>query len=122
MVSKTLKLKQFDFMSVSGVAIQLTQIEDEDDSIIYATHFVLWVSSGETQDFPVMIETEIYQDNLDDAINNSIAVANSFSENIMDDIVVFDIEGEMIEEISLSEYFEDECGGCESCDCKKDEE
>lgn len=103
MSTKEVSLKQHITTSVNSCAITLCEFDDGEGESFYNAVVHMFVDTGTEEDFELPVITEIYHPTMSGAVYLASRVALSLSENVFDDIPVFNNDGECIVELSLGD-------------------
>jgi len=110
---ETLSLGFFDWVTPNNAAVQLSQFIDEDNEY-YSVTLLLWLkSSTNTGDVPITLETQVGNSCMYCAAYEGIQLALSIVGSVYTDIIVFDEDADIIEELNAQEVidaFKDEEG------------
>jgi len=100
--NKKLKMESFDFMTVNAVQLQLVTFDD-----FVKCDIILFVPRGkkELEEYvPVILDTQIYGETYDDAIDRGLLFASAIAEDTFSEILVFDAEGDLIDTLDLNDF------------------
>lgn len=106
----SIKLNEFDFITINSAGIQLNQIDidsedSEENGIVYNASFILWISDN---NIPIFVPTGIYDECEFCTISQAMSALLVLTDTINDTVLIFDDQGNIIEELSLDEIFDDQ--------------
>ena len=110
---ETLTLGHYDYVTSNHSAVQLCSFVDEESgNEIYNVTLLLWLkTSSNVGDVPIAMETQIYDECEYCAAYAGIKHALALAGSVYNSILVFDEEGDVIEELDvpdIMEQFEDD--------------
>ncbi len=116
-----LKLKPFDWLTINYASINIgwTELVGEEDG--YSATLNLFVTGGKVEEFPIIIETEIYSEDFAEVVREALVVLSSLTSNIIEEITVFNDEGDEEYQTSISEILGYDGCGCDECAAKSEE-
>lgn len=104
-MSKKLKLAPFDVMNINHAAIIVGQCEDEENFI---GGVILWTDGGENL-VPVTIYLNIIGPCEYCVIRETSEFVSKLTDEVYDDVPVFNLDGDIAYELSLDEVLEEVC-------------
>lgn len=109
----SMKLKQFDFLSVEHVAIQINEFkytDGDEQGSAYNVSLVLWLDRDEKKPMPVVMHTELYGDSAFEAAYKAYQTALPMFGKLANPVIVIDEEGDLVDEFLLDEVLKEfEC-------------
>jgi hypothetical protein len=103
-----LKLKPFDWLAIDHASINIgwTVDAETEETEGYDVSLNLFVTGGKVEEFPIIIETEIFAEDMAQAVREALAVVIQLTPNILEEIVVFNEDGNEEYVTSISEILQ----------------
>jgi hypothetical protein len=108
-------LEAFDTVATKQIALQLFFIEADEDQEedVYAASLILWLAkSSDTNSVPIIIDLDLVMEDLEEIVHKAVETALTFTDHLCNDVLVFDLDGDVVGEFELDEFMSDDCACC----------
>lgn len=88
-----------------------------DEGVIYNPHLSFHLNDSEemSEQQVVSITTDIFEDNIDDALSAAVDSVSTLFDHVADVVTIYDANGSTIGELSIDKFYADECCNCGCC-------
>ena len=106
MIDKEKTFQDFQFTEIQSAFIQISKIPDDEEGFIYCSGIGLEL--GDKDSITLILDTQLANTCERCLCSDTLQLLGALTDNIYDTVLMFDENGEQIEELSLTDMFDEE--------------